>query len=135
MAVSGMLIVSAAYAKYTTVTLSKDSKKAAELGYSITLTPNNQRSGLAGTTTFWIRVPKKARLQPLSRAILIIKDREKLACRIPLELSTAKSGEVSCHFQLTPETAKRCILVLVPKYDLPAGAIYEVELASYLPKN
>jgi hypothetical protein len=46
------LVCSVANAKITRVAVSKDSKIAKELGYTITLTENTEKSGLAGTTSF-----------------------------------------------------------------------------------
>ncbi|MCE9545871.1 MAG: hypothetical protein K8T25_10185 [Planctomycetia bacterium] len=118
---------------FYSIPVSKESKKAQELGFSIKLTPNGQQSGLEGTTTFAFRAPMNLQFHGLFRAILQIKDGEKLVARIPLELIKEKSGEFTCHFQLDTKIATKSTLQLVCQNgDLLSGVVYEVDLSSYL---
>jgi hypothetical protein len=128
-----LLVCSTADAKITRVAVSKDSKIAKELGYTITLTANTENSGLAGTTSFEFRAPKNPLLQNLSAIVLRTSDGKKLTGLLPLEFQKGKSGEVTCHFQLAPEIAKHSTLELIcPIPGMPNGTIYDVDLATYL---
>jgi hypothetical protein len=123
----------AAQAKFTLVPVAKDSETEKELGYTITVTENTEHSGLAGTVTIEMSAPKNERLRNLSRIILRTHHEKKLTGRFPLELQKGKSGEVQCHFQLTPELAKGSVLELVcPVPDMPNGVVYQIDLSGYV---
>ena len=72
--VGGLLACSTAEAKIVVVRVAKDSKLAAELGYTLAITPNGESSGLEGTLTFELTAPKNPLLEHLSRAILEVRE-------------------------------------------------------------
>ena len=122
-----------ALAGFTTVAVTKDSKAAKELGFTLTLSENALPSELQGTTTFDFQAPKTGKLKSFSRAILRIATGDRATARVPLEIDASRPGEIRFHFQLTPELTRHAYLDLIcPVKGMPNGTIYQIELSTFL---
>ena len=79
---------------------------------------------------------RRARLQHLSRVILKVYQGKEQTGRLALETQEGKSGEVLCHFQLTPTLTKGSVLELFcPKPNMPNGVAYEIDLSAYVAQD
>ena len=127
------IVGSVAGASITRVPVAKGSEIEKELGYTITVSPNGPNSDLAGTVTVEVHAPRTPKLQNLSRFILRTYQEKELTGRLPLELQKGKSGEVLCHFQVTPGLVKGSILELIcTTPNMPNGEIYEIDLSAHV---
>ena len=120
-------------AALTRISVTKGSRLEKELGFSINVTENGENNGMAGTVTVEMIAPRTSKLQDLSRVILRMRQDKETNGRFPLEVQQGKSGENSCHFQLTPGLAKGAVLELIcPVPNMPNGVIYEIDLSEYV---
>lgn len=125
-----LAVTPAARGSVTTVVVTKDNQQ--KQGVDFTLTAEQHPDPTLDTVYVRLRLAKKGKLERLGEVVLQVKDGNRLALRVPVELKPDGDGWVAA-FHMDPAQVRRAELRLTCPSPVPtAVTTYDIRLDTYL---